>query len=121
MGYADAGYKNKIAPAKANLKVAMACDSVRMTVLNVVGNADISDSIGIHISYNNITNLPANKANDIFKYGKGFVKFVKGGQPYTCPVDSSKIKVVRTLSDSVKNIYVAIMSAHNLSVCVCRL
>ena len=106
LGYADVGYRNHIAPSKANLKVAMACDSVRMSVLNVVGNADILDSIGIHISYNNITNLAATKANDIFKYGKGFVKFVKGGTPYTCPVDSSKIRVVRTLSDSVKNIYV---------------
>jgi hypothetical protein len=104
LGYTDETYRTRIAPKDANLGVAMACDSVRMTVLNTVGSAPISDSIAIRISYNNITNVAATKLNDIFKYGKGFVKFVKSGQPYTCPVDSSMIRIVR--QDSSKYIYI---------------
>lgn len=104
LGYTDPTYKTKIKPSAANLKVAMACDSVRMSVLNVVGATPISDSIGVRISYDNITNLAATRLNDIFQYGKGFVKFVKNGQSYTCPVDPSKVKVTRL--DSSKIIYV---------------
>ncbi len=108
LGYTDASYRTHITPSAANLKVAMACDSVRMTVLNTVGNSPISDSIGIRISYNNITNLAQTHLNDIFKYGKGFVKFVKGGQSYSCPVDTSKIKIIR--NDSSKYIYIDLNS-----------
>ncbi len=104
LGYTDQTYRTKIAPSKANLKVAMACDSVRMTVLNVVGNAPISDSIGVRISYNNITNLAQTRLNDIFQYGKGVVRFVKNGQVYTCPVEPAQVRVVR--SDSSKFVYV---------------
>lgn len=104
LGYTDPTYKTKIKPSAANLKVAMACDSVRMSVLNVVGATPISDSIGVRISYDNITNLAATHLNDIFQYGKGFVKFVKNGQSYTCPVDPLKVKVTRL--DSSKIIYV---------------
>lgn len=108
LGYTDPLYRTKITPDAANLGVAMSCDSVRMTVLNTVGNAPISDSIGIRISYDNITNLAQTHLNDIFQYGKGFVKFVKNGQSYTCPVDTSKIRVVRT--DSSKYIYIDLHS-----------
>ncbi|MBL7816456.1 MAG: gliding motility-associated C-terminal domain-containing protein [Saprospiraceae bacterium] len=108
LGYTDATYRTHISPQNANLKVAMSCDSVRMTVLNVVGSAPLSDSIGVRISYDNITNLAQTHLNDIFQYGKGYVRFVKNGQSYTCPVDTSKIRVVRT--DSSKYIYVDLHS-----------
>ncbi len=108
LGYTDGTYQTPISPSDANLKVAMPCDSVRMTVLNVVGNDPIADSIGVRISYNNITKNAQTNLNDIFTYGKGFVEFVKSGQTYTCPVDTSNIRVVRT--DSTKAIYVDLSS-----------
>ena len=108
LGYTDGTYTTKIAPENANLKVALPCDSVRMTVLNVVGNDPISDSIGIRISYNNITKNAQTNLKDIFKYGKGFVEFVKGGQTYNCAVDTTNISVIRT--DSTKFIYIDLSS-----------
>ena len=108
LGYTEASYLTKISPSNANLKVAMSCDSVRMSVLNVVGDTPISDSIGVRISYNNITNLAQTHLNDIFQYGKGFVKFVKNGQTYTCPVDPSKVRYIRL--DSSKIIYIDLNS-----------
>ena len=108
LGYTDGSYTTHISPSDANLKVAMSCDSVRMTVLNVVGNDPISDSIGVRISYNNITKNAQTNLNDIFTFGKGFVQFVKGGQTYNCDVDTSNIRVVRT--DSTKAIYVDLSS-----------
>ncbi len=104
LGYTNEKYTTKISPSKANLQAAMSCDSIQMTVKNVVGNAPLSDSLGIRISYENITFLAASRRNDIFKFGKGIVRIVKGGQVFTCNVDSSKIRYVRT--DSAKFMYI---------------
>ena len=104
LGYTNEKYTTKIDPSKANLKAAMSCDSIQMTVKNVVGTAPLSDSLGIRISYENITFLAASKRNDIFKFGKGIVRIVKGGQVFTCTVDSTKVRYVRT--DSAKYMYI---------------
>ncbi len=104
LGYTSEKYTTKINPANANLKAGMSCDSIQMTVNNVVGSAPLSDSLGIRISYDNITYLAASRFNDIFKFGKGIVRFVKGGQVYNCNVDTSKVRYVRT--DSSKYIYI---------------
>ncbi len=104
LGYTNEKYTTKIDPSKANLKAAMSCDSIQMTVKNVVGTAPLSDSLGIRISYENITFLAASKRNDIFKFGKGTVRIVKGSQVFTCAVDSSKVRYVRT--DSAKYMYI---------------
>lgn len=104
LGYTNEKYTTKISPSKANLKAAMSCDSVQMTVKNVVGTAPLSDSLGIRIAYENITFLAASRRNDIFKFGKGIVRIVKGGQVFTCNVDASKVRYVRT--DSAKFMYI---------------
>ena len=103
LGYTTEKYTTKISPARANLKAAMSCDSIQMTVNNVVGAAPLSDSLGIRIGYENITFLAASRRNDIFKYGKGIVRIVRGGQVFMCNVDSSKARYVRT--DSAKFVY----------------
>ena len=103
LGYTNEKYTTKISPSKANLKAAMSCDSIQMTVNNVVGTAPLSDSLGIRLSYENITFLAASRRNDIFKYGKGIVRIVRGGQVFTCNLDASKARYVRT--DSAKFVY----------------
>ncbi|MDZ7880600.1 MAG: gliding motility-associated C-terminal domain-containing protein [Saprospiraceae bacterium] len=103
LGYTTEKYTTKIDPSKANLKVAMSCDSIRMTVNNVVGNTPLTDSLGIKIYYENITYLAASRFNDIFKFGKGVVRIVKGGQVFNCNIDTSKVRYVRT--DSAKYMY----------------
>ncbi len=104
LGYTSEKYTTKINPANANLKAAMSCDSIQMTVNNVVGTAPLSDSLGIRIAYENITFLAASRFNDIFKFGKGIVRIVKGGQVFNCNVDTTKVRYVRT--DSAKYIYI---------------
>jgi hypothetical protein len=104
LGYTSEKYTTKISPSIANLKAAMSCDSIQMTVKNVVGTAPLSDSLGIRIAYENITFLAASRRNDIFKFGKGIVQIVKGGQVFTCNVDATKARYVRT--DSAKFIYI---------------
>jgi gliding motility-associated-like protein len=104
LGYTDQTYRTKINPSVANRKVAMSCDSVQMMVNNVVGNASLSDSLGIRIQYDKILFNAATQNNDIFNYGSGLVKFVKGGQTFTCAVPASKLRIIRT--DSSRFIYV---------------
>ncbi len=104
LGYTTEKYTTKINPDNANVKAAMSCDSVQMTVNNVVGSAPLSDSLGIRIAYENITFLAASRFKDIFKFGKGIVRIVQGGQVFNCNVDSSKVRYVRT--DSAKYIYI---------------
>ncbi len=100
-GFTDATYKNRFAPDQANRKVAIPCDSVRMTISNVVGGTPISDSIGMVISYQNVDNAhPATFGSPIFKYGSGVATVVHGGITYTCAVDSSRLKSIQ--QDSTK-------------------
>jgi gliding motility-associated-like protein len=102
-GYTDETYATKIDPASANKNVAMACDSVEMVVSNVIGNSNISDSVGVMIAYDNITKSDSNRLKDIFTFNTGVIRIVKGGTIYTCNVDTSKMRAVRT--DSTKAVY----------------
>jgi gliding motility-associated-like protein len=102
-GYTDETYATKIDPSVANKNVAMACDSVEMIVSNVIGNTDITDSIGVMIAYDNITKNDSNRLKDIFTFNKGVVRIVKGGSVYLCNVDASIMRAVRT--DSTKALF----------------
>ncbi|NJN35130.1 MAG: hypothetical protein HC817_13630 [Saprospiraceae bacterium] len=104
MGYTeDTLYATKIDPSVANLKVALACDSIRMNVNNVVGNATVSDSIGILISHSNIVKGGENALNDIFTFNRAKIKITHGGNDFSCSIDTTKLRVVRT--DSTKAMY----------------
>ena len=102
-GYTDETYATKIDPAAANKNVAMSCDSVEMIVSNVIGNTNISDSVGVMIAYDNIIKSDSNRFKDIFTFNKGVVRIVKGGTVYFCNVDTSKMRAVRT--DSTKALF----------------
>jgi gliding motility-associated-like protein len=102
-GYTDETYATKIDPAFANKNVAMSCDSVQMTVSNVVGNSNILDSMGVMIAYDNITKNDSNRLKDIFTFNKGVLRIVKGGTVYTCNVDATKMRAERT--DSTKALF----------------
>ncbi|MEO0041107.1 MAG: hypothetical protein RL329_555, partial [Bacteroidota bacterium] len=102
-GYTDKTYSTKINPARANIQSAIQCDSVRMTVFNVVGQTPLSDSLGVVITYeNNDKTATTNRLNDIFTFGKAVIRVVKGGQSYFGTVNASKVSVERR--DSVKKV-----------------
>ena len=102
-GFTDETYTAKVDATTANTKVAMTCDSIKMTVKNVVGQTPLADSIGLLISYDNIVSSDTNKLKDIFIFDKGQVVITHGGTQYTCAIDASKVRVVRT--DTTKAMY----------------
>ncbi len=92
-GFANAGYTTPMNPALANKHVAIFCDTVKMTVCNVVGGTPISDSLGVVISYDNVEFMK--DTNEIFLFKRGLVRFKKGAQNFSCVVDSSDFSVIR--------------------------
>jgi gliding motility-associated-like protein len=102
-GFTDETYTSRISAAEAYTKVAMTCDSIQMTMHNVVGQTPLNDSIGLLISYDNISLNDTNKLKDIFIFDKGVVKITHGGTVYTHIIDPTKVKAVRT--DTTKALY----------------
>jgi gliding motility-associated-like protein len=88
-GFADRAYTIPFSPSNANKGVAISCDSVRMSILNVVGDSPISDSIGMYITYENIDT--SGSTAEIFTFGGGHVRITHGGQVYSCKVDSTML------------------------------
>lgn len=103
LGYADSTFTNLISPQKANLKVAMPCDSVNMVLRSVVGNTSFSDSLGIKIGYDNVVKGDSNKLKDIFIFDKGTVNLWHNGQANICNLTKADVKYVR--SDTTKFMY----------------
>ncbi len=95
IGYTDNTYTRRFPTAQANRKVAIGCDSIQMTVKNIVGATSISDSIGMVIRYQNVTKVTSTAANDIFNFGRGVVNITHGGQNYTCTIDATKLTTRR--------------------------
>ncbi len=102
-GFLDDTYTTSLKAEEVNTKVALSCDSVKMTVLNIVGNTAISDSIGVLISYDNISSNDSNRINDIFTFKNAQIKITHGGNTYNCSIDTSKMRAVRT--DTTKAMY----------------
>lgn len=102
-GYLDDTYSTKLTASEVKTDVALSCDSIRMTVKNVVGATPIADSIGVLISYDNISKNDSNRLNDIFTFSRGRVVITHGGNTYNCIIDSSNLRAVRT--DTTKSLY----------------
>ena len=90
-GFADADLTTPIAPQQANKKVAINCDSVALTVRSVVGDAPLSDSIGVVITYANPDGTAS--TDELFLFGEGHVRIVNSGITFTCPVDASRLQL----------------------------
>ena len=88
-------------PKKANKKVAIPCDSVRVTLRSVVGQTPLTDSLGAIIRYDNIEHLK--DTSEIFFFGKGVLQIRHGGSVFSCPIDSSDLFVEKT--DSAKTLH----------------
>ena len=91
LGFKDKNYTIPISPAEANLKAAISCDSIRMNVLSVVGQNDISDSIGIQIRYSNVDKSYSNI--ETFLYDKGKLRITHNGQVTVVDVPKSVLSV----------------------------
>ena len=95
LGFTDSTYTTPINPDSANLKVAIACDSVQMRVLNVLGDSVvnlINDSLGVVISYDNIDETPSLEQTFLFDYAD--IRMVSGGIEYNCRIDTSDLTVI---------------------------
>ncbi|RMG79456.1 MAG: gliding motility-associated C-terminal domain-containing protein, partial [Bacteroidetes bacterium] len=88
-GFEDPFFQVPFDPDLANKKVAISCDSVEMRILNVVGEAPVSDSIGVVISYQNpdMTDSP----DPVFLFGGGEVRLTHAGEVFVCQVDISDL------------------------------
>jgi gliding motility-associated-like protein len=88
-GFEDPFFQNPFDPELANKKVAISCDSVEMSVLNVVGDTPISDSIGVTITYSN-PDLSQSQ-EEVFLFSDGQVRFVQNGNEFFCDVDINQL------------------------------
>lgn len=103
LGYTDSTFTNLISSQKANLKVAMPCDSVNMVLKSVVGNTSFLDSLGIRIGYDNVIKGDSNKLKDIFIFDKGTVNLWHNGVSNVCTLSATDVRYVRT--DTTKFMY----------------
>lgn len=97
-GYTDNTYTTPFDPDMANKKVAISCDSVEMRILNVVGEQQITDSIGMVITYSNVDETYDSLETFLFDYG--VLRITNAGSEYFCTVDSSVLTV--EIIDSTK-------------------
>ncbi|MEL6865972.1 MAG: hypothetical protein AAFP19_16215, partial [Bacteroidota bacterium] len=86
-GYTDNTYTTPIDPSLANEKVAISCDSVRMSIRSVVGDTPTNDSIGVVITYDNIDETYS--TDQTFLFDAGTLRLTNGGMEFFCPVDAS--------------------------------
>ncbi len=107
-GFEDDLFQVSFDPNLANKKVAIACDSVEMKLINVVGEVPISDSLGISITYSNPDK--SNDPEEVFLFGSGLVRFTNNGDEFLCPI-SNDLLTIETDSSFKKLIF-------NLSYCL---
>lgn len=86
-GFQDNLFQIPFNPEEANKKVGIACDSVEMKLVNVVGQVPISDSLGVTISYTNPDET--NSLDEVFEFGSGTVRFTNNGNEFFCPVPNN--------------------------------
>jgi gliding motility-associated-like protein len=90
-GFTGPDYTTRKTAIGANTDVAIQCDTVRMTVSNVVGQTPITDSIGLTISYDNVDFI-SNKS-ETFLFDKGILRINRGGTIFNCNIDKSMLQV----------------------------
>lgn len=96
-GFTDNTYSIPFDPAMANKKVGLSCDEVEMRLMNVIGDAPVSDSIGVVISYNNVDGSMS--TDETFIFDLGTVRITNAGNEYICnvtPVDLTTVTVDST-------------------------
>ncbi|MEM1319868.1 MAG: gliding motility-associated C-terminal domain-containing protein [Bacteroidota bacterium] len=94
LGFTDNTYSTPISPDSANLKVAIPCDSVEIRVMNVLGDSvvnNISDSLGIVITYDNIDGT--NSTEETFLFDFATIRMTNGGTEHFCTIDPSVMTV----------------------------
>ncbi len=105
-GFADPNYTQPFDPSLANKKVALGCDSVQISLMAVVANTMVNDSLGFKISYGNPDNSIS--AAEIFQFEQGQARFTVGGNNFNCSVLPSAMSVnavlgVKTLNFNLNN------------------
>ncbi|MEO1408455.1 MAG: gliding motility-associated C-terminal domain-containing protein [Bacteroidota bacterium] len=100
IGYTDNQYTTPYDRNLANLKAALPCDSVEMTIATIVGDTDLNDSIGMVITYNNPDGTL--DTEETFNFVSGNLYINRGGTIVNCPVDASQMTL--TAVDSTKRL-----------------
>lgn len=98
LGYTDNSFSTLMDVNDVNTKAGLPCDSVSMTINTVVGDAPLTDSIGMVITYNN----PDETLNPVetFVFAQGLLRIDQGGVITNCPVSSAALTT--TMVDSTK-------------------
>ncbi len=91
-GYTDTSYTVAYDQSLANKKVAIACDSVEMRIVNLVGDTPLTDSIGMVITYDNIDGTMSTDETFLFDYGT--LRITNGGSEYICTVQPDVLTTV---------------------------
>lgn len=89
IGFTDNTYATGFDPGMANTKVGLSCDSVEMRLMNIIGDAPVSDSIGVVISYNNIDG--SLDTTETFLFDQATVRITNGGNEFFCNVNSANV------------------------------
>lgn len=97
-GFTDRNYTTPFSTPVTNAGIS--CDSVEMTISNLVGNTNLTDSIGMVITYNN----PDASISPIetFLFANGNLEIIQGAGTFNCSVQASQLTV--TSVDSIKTL-----------------
>jgi len=90
-GFTDASFSTPFDAELANKKVALSCDSVLMKMTNVVGNQNLTDSVGLTINYNNADGSDSEITSFLFAFAN--VTIQSGGNTRTCVLDTTAYRV----------------------------
>jgi gliding motility-associated-like protein len=90
-GFSDDNFTLSFNPDLANKKVALACDSINMRLLALVGQTPLADSIGVEILYGN----PDGSASpdETFLFTGGSLRYTHNGLVYNCLVTPGLLSV----------------------------
>ncbi len=97
-GFNDVNYTSPMDANSANTKAALACDSVEMSIPNIIGDTPLTDSIGMLITYNNPDGSLS--ADETFIFAEGNLEIIQGLTVTNCAVSTSDLTV--TSIDSTK-------------------
>lgn len=100
-GFTDANFNIPFDPALANKKVALSCDSVVMNVMNIVGNQQLTDSIGIAINYSNPDESDSETTSFLFDFAE--ITIQSGDNTRNCIIDTTALTL--EINGSNKTMY----------------
>ena len=96
-GFTNKSYTTPLAENKLNRKAAISCDLIKVNLVNVVGSASISDSIGIKIVHANVDRSKSTVETFLYQSGQLRIKHNGINTFRDIPQSSLKVQSIDTL------------------------